>query len=314
MGKLIRDRHVLHTDLNMNLRSVDLNLLVVLQALLDEQHVTRAARRLSLSQPATSNALERCRTVFGDPLLHRVAGEMRLTDKAEALKSPLNEALSSVAMIFGSTRAVGATRQTIRMVMTDQPGKTILESIVLGIRHTNPNIDLILLPWLCSDDALYRLETGEADIAVSDFGPLTSEYLRVKLRADPYVVAMRRLHPAADGFDLEKWLAWPHIVISGRGSKRGSLEDVLAKLKLRRRVGAVVPNFTMIEPLLLQTDFISFAPRSTLSASDLLILQPPLVVPDYELHMAWHRRRNEDAAVRAVIKIIGASFAGPVPV
>ncbi len=305
-------RHVLHTDLTLNLRSVDLNLLVVLQALLDEQHVSRAARRLSLSQPATSNALERCRIVFGDPLLHRVAGEMRLTDKAEALKSPLNEALSSVAEIFGCTPANGVMRQTIRLAMADQPGTTILVSIVRRIGDTNPNLDLILLPWRSKDDALNRLENGEVDIAVSDFGLLAPEYCQAKLRADPYVVAMRRSHPAADGFNLERWLAWPHIVVSGKGSKRGSLEDILAKLKLRRRVGAVVPNFKMIEPLLLQTDFISFAPRSALSGFDLAVLEPPLIVPNYEMHMAWHTRRNGDATLQAIIGIISASFGDPV--
>lgn len=246
--------------------------------------------------------------MFGDPLLHRVAGEMRLTDKAEALKSPLNDALSSVAMIFGHTRGAEAVRQTIRLVMTDQPGKAIQESIVLSIKIANPNLDLIFLPWRCSDDALHRLETGEVDIAVSNFGVLEPQYLQMKLRVEPYAVAMRRSHPAADEFDLEKWLAWPHIVVSGKGSKRGSLEDVLAKLKLQRRVGAVVPNFVMIEPLLLQTDFISCAPRSTLSDPNLIVLEPPVNVPDYELHMAWHTRRNEDAAVREVIEIINASF------
>ena len=233
---------------------------------------------------------------------------MRLTDRAEALKSPLNEALSSVADIFGFTQANGAIRQTIRLVMADQPGTVILESIVLRFGDTNPNLDIVLLPWRSKADALYRLENGEADIAVSDFGPLAPEFIQLKLRSDPYVVAMRRLHPAADEFSLDKWLAWPHIVISGKGSKRGSLEDILAKQKLRRRVGAVVPNFKMIEPLLLQTDFISFTPRSALSGSDLKIVKPPLAVPDYELQMAWHARRNDDAAVQSIVGIISASF------
>lgn len=292
----------------MNLRSVDLNLLVVLQTLLDEQHVTRAARRLSLSQSATSNALERCRHMFGDPLLQRVAGEMRLTDRAEALKSPLDEALSSIARMFSRTQDAEVLRQTIRLVMTDQPGQAILESIVLSIKDTNPNLDLVLLPWRCSDDALHRLETGDADIAVSNFETLAPQYRQEHLRVDPYVVAMRPLHPAAGEFNLEKWLEWPHIVISGKGSKRGSLEDVLVKRKLRRRVGAVVPNFLMIEPLLLQTDFISCVPRSTLSGPNLIVLEPPLEVPHYELSVAWHTRRSNDAAVQAIIRIIGASF------
>lgn len=297
--------------LNMNLRSVDLNLLVVLQTLLDEQHVTRAARRLSLSQSATSNALERCRNMFDDLLLHRVAGEMRLTDKAEALKSPLDEALTSVAMIFGGTPTGRVARQTIRLVTADQPGKAILEFIIVRIKDTNPNIDLILLPWRGSEDALFRLESGDADIAVLNFGRLAPNFRQLKLRVDPYVVAMRPSHPAAEKFDLEKWLAWPHIVISGKGSKRGSLEDVLAKLSLRRRVGAVVPNFLMIEPLLLRTDFISCVPRSKLTGHNLIVLEPPIDVPEYELHLAWHPRRNEDAAVQAVIKIISESFGEP---
>lgn len=292
----------------MNLRSVDLNLLVVLQTLLDEQHVTRAARRLSLSQSATSNALERCRHMFGDPLLQRVAGEMRLTDKAEALKSPLDEALSSIARMFSRTHDAEDLRRTIRLVMTDQPGKSVLESIVLSIKDTNPNLDLVFLPWRCSDDALHRLETGDADIAVADFGVLASPYRQEPLRVEPYVVAMRPSHPAAGEFSLEKWLAWPHIVISGRGSKRGSLEDVFAVRKLRRRVGAVLPSFLMIEPLLLHTDFISCVPRSTLSDTHLIVVEPPLEVPDFELSMAWHTRHSNDAAVQAIIKIIGRSF------
>ena len=73
----------------MNLRSIDLNLLVILDALLDEAHVSRAAAKLNLSQPATSSALDRCRHLFADPLLERGKGGMRLTPKAEALRDPL---------------------------------------------------------------------------------------------------------------------------------------------------------------------------------------------------------------------------------
>lgn len=251
--------------------------------------------------------------MFGDPLLHRVAGEMRLTDRAEALKSPLDAALSSIAAMFRYGSGIGSDpHQTIRLVIADQPGRAKLESIVLKIKLENPSIDLVLLPWRCSDDALYRLETGEADIAVSDFGLLAPKYRQIELRVEPYVVAMRRAHPAVRDFDLQKWLSWPHIVVSGNGSKRGSIEDVLGKHKLRRHVGAVVPHFTMIEPLLLQTDFISCAPRSTLSGPNLLVMNPPVSIPDFELHVAWHSRRDEDASVQAVVKVITSSLGWPI--
>ena len=83
----------------MNLRSVDLNLLVLLQALLEERHVSRAARRAGLSQPAMSNALERCRRLFGDPLLERQGRDMRLTAVAEALREPLAAVLGEVGRL-----------------------------------------------------------------------------------------------------------------------------------------------------------------------------------------------------------------------
>ena len=84
----------------MNLRSIDLNLLVVLDALLDEAHVSRAAQRVALSQPATSSALERCRYLFKDPLLVRSTGLMKLTPKAQSLRAPIKQALQGVVSVF----------------------------------------------------------------------------------------------------------------------------------------------------------------------------------------------------------------------
>lgn len=299
----------------MNLRSVDLNLLVILQALLEEQHVTRAARRLSLSQPATSNALERCRHLFDDQLLQRVSGEMRLTAKAQALKEPLEQVLTSVADIIGCSKLdPRRVPQTVRLVMADEPGNCILQALLPLLRETDPQLDVVMLPWRGSDDALYRLESGEADIAISNFGTLAPKYRQSPLRSERCVVAMREDHPALAAFSLDQWLAWPHVVVSGEGSKRGSLEDVLAPMRLGRRVGAVVPNFMMVGPILRRTDYIALAPEGTLSGGGIARVSPPIEVPPLEMQLAWHIRRNDDPVVQNVLRNIAKLFDAPVPV
>ena len=107
----------------MNLRSIDLNLLVVLDALLDEAHVSRAAARLNLSQPATSSALDRCRHLFGDPVLERGKGGMQLTPKAEALRDPLKNLLVGIAAVVDAPEEqLSEIRQTVRITTADHPG------------------------------------------------------------------------------------------------------------------------------------------------------------------------------------------------
>lgn len=195
----------------MNLRSVDLNLLVILHALLEERHVTRAARRLALSQPAASNALERCRQLFGDPLLERVPGGMRLTARAENLREPLAAALAAVTHVMAPEPPdLAHLRRTVRLVMADQPGIALLQALLPALREEAPGVDVVLLPWRGATDAVHRLETGEADLAVSLFPALPPTFRRVVAAAQHYVVAMREDHPAATGFDRDAWLAWPH--------------------------------------------------------------------------------------------------------
>lgn len=293
-----------------NLRSLDLNLLVILHALLEEQHVTRAARRLALSQPATSNALDRCRHVFDDPLLERIAGEMRLTAKAQSLKEPLSQALLAISAVVEIPQAkLTQVRQTVRLIMADQPGLTVMTRLLTRLSISAPKVNLVLLPWRSSKDALHRLENGEADIAISTFSALPPTFHRQEIGYEGYVVAMRASHPAVQKFNVDEWLAWPHIVVSGEGDIRGSLEGVLAQQGKARHVGAVVPNFTMIEPLLRATDMIATTPINCLSDTQALaIFEPPIPVPGFSLHLAWHARRDGDLVVQHVTETLRCLF------
>lgn len=299
----------------MNLRSIDLNLLVILDALLDEAHVSRAAARLNLSQPATSSALDRCRHLFGDPLLERGKGGMRLTPKAEALRDPLKNLLIGIATVVDAPEEpLDEIRQTVRITTADHPGILIAGPLHRALARSAPGIDLVIQPWHGAPAALETLARGASDIAVSVF-PSVDEaaFHRETLIEEHYVVAMRKDHPAAADFSLDRWLAYPHILVSGRGETRSGLDDQLAALGRSRRVGIVVPSFLMVPPLLDDSDLIAMTPAHTLppdAQARFHIAPTPIPVPGFPLHLAWHRRRDRDRAVQHVAAILRAVFQG----
>jgi DNA-binding transcriptional LysR family regulator len=235
---------------------------------------------------------------------------MRLTTKALSLKEPLSHALLAISAVVETPQAkLTQVRQTVRLLMADQPGLAVMTHLLTKLSTSAPNVNLALLPWRSSKDALHRLENGEADIAISTFPALPPKFHRQEIRYEDYVVAMRASHPAVRKFNMDEWLAWPHIVVSGEGNVRGSLEEVLAQQGKTRHVGAVVPNFTMIEPLLKATDMIATTPINCLSDTQALaVFEPPIPVPGFSLHLAWHARRDGDLVVQHVTETLRCLF------
>lgn len=290
----------------MNLRSVDLNLLVVLDALLDEAHVSRAAERLGLTQPAASSALERCRHLFGDPLLKRGRGTMRLTPKAEALRAPLKDLLAGVVAVLDPPKiALVDLRQTIRIVMADYPAVVVAGALHRSLAQSAPGIDVVIEPWHGATMALEALAKGTVDLAVSVFPELDKDFRRTTLLHEHYVVMMRKEHPAAKEFDLERWLAFPHVLVSGRGQTRGALDDALATRNRTRRIGIVVPSFLMVPSLLEGANLIAMLPSRCVPSDDRFVsFEPPIAVEGFPLHLACHERRGQDEAVQHVAAIV----------
>jgi DNA-binding transcriptional LysR family regulator len=298
----------------MNLRAIDLNLLAVLDALLDEAHVSRAADRIGLSQPAASSALERCRHLFKDRLLERSPGGMRLTAKAQALREPLKQILSGVRGLVDQPVAdLHQLSQTVRLVVADQPAGALAGHLYRNLSKTAPSVKLVMQPWLGAADALERLARGEIDLAVSVFPVLEAVFRRRLLFNERYVVAMRQDHPAAKGFDLDRWLAYSHVLVSSQGSTYGALDEALQTLGRTRRIGLVVPSFLMVLPLLLESDLIAMLPTRSLPTAliernQFAVFEPPVAVEGFALHMAWHERREEDLAVQHVASLVESLF------
>ncbi|MBR7651930.1 LysR family transcriptional regulator [Brucella oryzae] len=296
----------------MNLRSLDLNLLVILDALLDEAHVSRAADRLNLTQPAVSNALQRCRALFNDQLLERGRGTMRRTPKAETLRAPLKTLLAGVVDLVNPPELpLASLRQTVRICMADYPAIFVIKPLLKALAHTAPGINIIVQPWMGAVAAREALVTGESDLALSVFPETDDELQRKLLLEENYIIAMRWDHPAAKAFSLESWLDYPHVLVSGRGDNSSPVDGALAERGLSRRVGVVVPNFGMVPELLVSTDMIAMLPSHCMSEdmSALVAFTPPVPIAGFSLHIAWHRRRQEDQGLQYVISQLVAIMA-----
>ena len=231
---------------------------------------------------------------------------MVLTPKAEALRAPLKSLLAGVTELVDPPQLpLAEMRQTLRITMADYPALFLIGPLQAELQRSAPGIDIVIQPWHGADAARSDLVDGTSDLAISVFAPAEDDLHREKLLVEHYAVAMRHGHRAEAAFDLAAWLAYPHILVSGRGDAHTPIDAELAARGLTRRVGFVVPNFQMVETLLQGSDMIALLPSRVLSSfAGLVSLPPPLPVPGFTLHLAWHRRRMKDVALQHVASIL----------
>jgi DNA-binding transcriptional LysR family regulator len=250
----------------MNLKSLDLNLLVALDALLLEANVSRAAMRIGLSQPATSHALQRLRDLIGDPLLVRVGPRMELTPRAQALRGPLTQALDQVRGLFipDDFDAASSERQ-FRLMMPDLAVELLMPLLMEKIARLAPNVRLDVVPW--RGPAIFSAEFARTIDLVISIGDAFKGFHRQLLYTDRDMLAVRRGHPT--GVKLSRrdvFLKARHIAVIIRGQNADLIDDWLRPKGIERRVALVVPGYIEALHIVARTDLVAFVPSRLIAA------------------------------------------------
>lgn len=284
-----------------SLAGVDLNLAVALRALLAERNVTRAARRIGLSQPAMSHALARLREHFDDPLLVRSGKVMVPTTFALALLPGLDRASAELEQIFFGARLDPSTLQAnFRLIADDWMGVVVLPRVLAAIASQAGGVAVdVLARGAPGRKALLR--QGEADLAVGYFSGAGTDLHRRSLFDDRWTVVLRRGHPAlGEPLTLDRWAELTHIVVSPTGGRRGSLDARFEALGRTRRVAVAVPHFLSALALASASDHALAVPHSLATeraeAFGLVALEPPIPLEPFSVVLCWHPRADSDPA------------------
>ena len=213
----------------LNLRGIDLNLLVVLDHLLDTAHVTRAAERAGMSQPAMSRALQRLRMILGDPLLARGPGGLLPTPRARAVQPQLKRILADIGTLVREHPFEPALQSgQLTLAATDHQTIMILPQLMARISREAPRLDVQVVP--ISPATLEGLTRGTVDLA---FGvaeqPLPPPLRTETLYEDRFVTLLRGRHPAIRDWSIETFASLDHVLVTVFDGGRGTV-DVMGRL------------------------------------------------------------------------------------
>lgn len=309
----------------LNFRTLDLNLLRVFDALMQEGSLTRAAERLALTQPAASHALKRLHTAVGEPLFQRTAAGMRATPRAESLWPAVRSALAALeAALAPAGFDPAQDAATFRLAMADAIGGVIAPALVAAVEGAGGPVNLRFVP-LATRDPRRGLQAGDADLAVGHFPQASaavaaegegSAFRQQRLSTTPYVCVMRPGHPlAAPGaLTLESYCTANHLLASFSGRSHGLVDEVLAALGRRRRVLLGVNQFFTAGQVVQRSDLLTVMPVRFVAAlgPGAVVVRPlPFALAPMVVTMMWNMRSDAAPAQRWLRDAVARAGADP---
>ncbi len=291
----------------MNLQAIDLNLLVVFEALMEERGVTRAAKRVGLSQPAMSNALARLRHTFDDPLFVRTTDGMSPTPAAQTLIGPVRSALALLRDLFEERPAFdpSASERLFHLLTNDYVELTLLPPLAKAIREQAGGVRFRVLrsPSVFEPPSANSLAES-FDLAIGFFPDALTLDARVRselLWEDRNVCIARARRPKIRGrISLRQYAEAEHVAVFYKKQGLGVIDTLLAQQGLSRRTAVVVPHFASVPFIVSATDFIATVPerlaRKFSGQLKLQLLRAPIEIPPLRLTLLWHERFHADPA------------------
>lgn len=280
----------------MNLTSLDLNLLLVFDAIMRERHVTRAGNRIGMSQPAMSNALNRLRHHLKDELFVRSAEGMLPTPRALELSTPITSALDSLELALDPVEFNPATStKTFAIGTNDYCVSILIPKLAAAMQSEAPNINIRLVS--SAGHTFEMLDEQKIDFGISAISEIPTRYGSEICIEDTYVLLMRKDHPLSRGkMTNERFVDARHMVISPRGETHGFVDDDLAKIGLQRTIAMTVNHFSSAPSILANSDLILTAPKriaDTFAPLYNLVTRPAPFLGDAafsSVKIIWHKK------------------------
>lgn len=303
----------------MKPHQLDLNLLLTFDALMRTRSVTLAGERIGLTQSATSNALQRLRDAFGDPLFVRTPAGMQPTALAMNMGNEIAEVLERVRLVLEGSRVFdpATSQHTFRILVSDIAQVTLIPDFMRLLRERAPQVNLVNLS-LPLRNAKEALAAGELDLAVGFIPELGPDYHRQSLDQEHWTCVVNAQHASiGETMSPEQYLAAAHLSYRPPASIHASLDKLLdAQFEgrsVRRRVALSVPYFSGLALMVARTDLVLTAPsalaRAMTEMAAVRTVPLPFDLPPIDLNMQWHDQVHRDPANIWFRRIFASSYA-----
>jgi DNA-binding transcriptional LysR family regulator len=284
----------------LNLREIDLNLLVVFQQLYKERRVSVVADNLGLTQPAVSNALSRLRKMMGDELFLRSARGMEPTPYASQLAEPIDFALTTIRDTLERQLEFdpAASERRFTIAMTDLGEIHFLPRLMRRLAELTPGVTISTVRNTAvnlSDE----LESGRVDIAIGLLPQLKAGFFQRNLFRQRYVCIFREGHALdKDALTLQDFEEAQHVVVVAGGTGHAIVDEIIAKRGIKRNVRLSVPHFVALGHILSNTDLIATVPeryvREGMAPFKLRYLPHPVPLPEFDVNLFWHAKFHKE--------------------
>lgn len=296
---------------DIQLHRLDLNLLVTFEMLMDEGSVAGAAEKLGKTPSAVSHALTRLREQVGDPLMVKVGGRMQPSPFALTLIEDVRPILRSIQRVVSPPRPFdpGTTTRTFRIAVPAIP--SLINAVFARLSDEAPGVSL---EWVGLGPHLYT-SVADEQIDLAFLGadkPLPEGLMEHVMSPLVRFTFMRRGHPALENWGKQAWLEWPHVMVGMSNAARQTVEDRIKRDGLERRIGAHIPEFSGIGPLLAGSNMLATNVKPFLGADvttySLVARRPPVDLPDITFRFFWSARLAADPGSKWLRKIVIGAY------
>ena len=286
----------------MNIKNFDLNLLVIFKTLYEERNVTKASKKIGITQPAMSNALNRLRYLVKDELFIRGPKGMRPTPRANELSSPIQTALNNLELSLSSINFdPKTTKKLYRISISDDVAPLILPNLINFLEKESPDSSLRIRSEQGSE-AIKLLDSNDIDFAIGRFEMVSTRFESIDLYTEKYVCMMNSDHPLAKDkkLSIEQYLSSKHLRVAPAGTPIAPIDRSLSQLNLEREILARIDLVTMAPLILKKSDLILTLPSKTAQRMaknyNFSIAELPIGLEQRQTKLLWHKELTNHPA------------------